>query len=413
MKSNYKRLGNYIREVDIRNIGLHDIKLLGVSIQKVFMDSIANTIGTDMSTYKMIKRGQFAYGPVTSRNGDKISVALLDEFDQAIISQAYTSFEITNTNELLPEYLMMWFRRPEFDRYARFMSHGSAREIFSWEDMCDVELPVPSIDKQMEIVKEYHIIVDRIEMNNKLIEKLEETAQMVYKQWFVDFEFPDENGQPYRTNGGEMKFVLDGQIEIPASWRSMKIGDLCECNPSTISSKDKIKSITYLDTGSITNNEIEAIQTLNLEEDEIPSRAKRKVNHNDIVFSTVRPNLKHFGILKNIAENMVVSTGFAVLRTNHSNLCSELIYLSITNEEVLSNLQSRAEMSVSTYPSINPEDLLDINFFLPPEEFLKKTQTVFESIFIMLANYQKEKSVLKKLHDVLLAKLASIGGGVL
>ena len=139
----YKRLGDYIREVNVRNRELKVTNLQGVSISKQFIPSIANTIGTDMSTYKVVNPGQFAYGPVTSRNGDKVSIALLDEYDNAIISQAYTVFEVTDHEQLLPEYLMMWFRRPEFDRYARFHSHGSAREIFDWEELCDVMLPIP------------------------------------------------------------------------------------------------------------------------------------------------------------------------------------------------------------------------------------------------------------------------------
>src|SRR5690554_2502039 len=129
MRSNYKRLGNYIQIVNKRNKKLEAETLLGVSIRKVLMPSIANTIGTNMTTYKIIKRNQFAYGPVTSRNGDKISIAILDEYDEAIVSQAYTVFKIIDENALNPEYLMMWFRRPEFDRYARYKSHGSAREI--------------------------------------------------------------------------------------------------------------------------------------------------------------------------------------------------------------------------------------------------------------------------------------------
>ena len=117
----YKRLGDYIREVNVRNRELKVTNLLGVSISKEFMPSIANTIGTDMSTYKIVEKGQFAYGPVTSRNGDKVSIALLDGYDDAIISQAYTVFEVVDQEQLWPEYLMMWFRRPEFDRYARFI----------------------------------------------------------------------------------------------------------------------------------------------------------------------------------------------------------------------------------------------------------------------------------------------------
>ena len=223
MISSYKRLGDYIQEVNIRNKDLKQYPLLGVSIRKEMMTSIANTVGTDMSTYKIIQKNQFAYGPVTSRNGDKISIALSCE-EKALLSQAYVVFE-TN-NELLPEYLMMWFRRPEFDRYARYKSHGSAREIFDWQEMSEVILPIPSVEKQQEMVNEYHTIQNRINLNNQLIAKLEETAQTIYKQWFVDFEFPfdfaqgkpSENGKPYKSNGGKMVWCEELEKEIPEGW---------------------------------------------------------------------------------------------------------------------------------------------------------------------------------------------------
>ncbi|MDD3498608.1 MAG: restriction endonuclease subunit S [Candidatus Moranbacteria bacterium] len=186
MRSNYRQLGPYIREVDVRNTAGKEENLLGVSTQKVFIVSIANTVGTDFSKYKVVKRGQFTYVPDTSRRGDKIGLAMLDHLDEGIVSSAYTVFEIINHNDLLPEYLMMWFRRPEFDRYARYMSHGSVREIFGWEEMCHVELPIPTLEKQKEIVAEYNTLVNRIKLNEELNRKLEETAQAIYKHWFVE-----------------------------------------------------------------------------------------------------------------------------------------------------------------------------------------------------------------------------------
>ena len=203
----YKRLGDYIREVNVRNRDLKVTNLLGVSISKEFMSSIANTIGTDMSTYKIVERGQFAYGPVTSRNGDKVSIALLDSYNDAIISQAYTVFEVIDHKQLLPEYLMMWFRRPEFDRYARFHSHGSAREIFDWDELCDVMLPIPSITRQREIVSEYETLTNRIRLNNQMIQHLEATAQALYRKTFVD-NIDKEN--------------------LPEGWRRGTIGDMLE-----------------------------------------------------------------------------------------------------------------------------------------------------------------------------------------
>lgn len=224
MRSNYKKLGAYIQIVNERNSSLVGHELLGVSIKKCFMPSIANIVGTDMSTYKVIHKKQFAYGPVTSRNGDKISIAILDDIDEAIVSQAYTVFEIIDHNELDPEYLMMWFRRPEFDRYARFKSHGSAREIFDWSEMCETELPIPTIEKQREIVREYNTIVNRISLNEQLIQKLEETAQTIYKRWFVEGVDCDNLPEDWRVEKLQsfckLKYgkMLDSELFLPKGY---------------------------------------------------------------------------------------------------------------------------------------------------------------------------------------------------
>lgn len=204
-KTYMKRLGDYIRQVDVRNRDLAVDNLLGLSISKQFIPSIANTIGTDMANYKVVQPRQFGYVPVTSRNGDKITVALYDGDKPCIISQAYIVFEVTDTDQLLPEYLMMWFRRPEFDRYARFKSHGSAREVFEWDEMCDVMLPVPSIEEQRKIVAEYQAVERRIENNRRLIASLESTAQTIYRKMFVDNIDPEDLPQGWRM--GKMKDV--------------------------------------------------------------------------------------------------------------------------------------------------------------------------------------------------------------
>lgn len=200
-----KRLGDYIRQVDVRNRDLAVDNLLGLSISKQFIPSIANTIGTDMANYKVVQPRQFGYVPVTSRNGDKITVALYNGDKPCIISQAYIVFEVTDTDQLLPEYLMMWFRRPEFDRYARFKSHGSAREVFEWDEMGDVMLPVPSIEEQRKIVAEYQAVERRIENNRRLIASLESTAQTIYRKMFVDNIDPEDLPQGWRM--GKMKDV--------------------------------------------------------------------------------------------------------------------------------------------------------------------------------------------------------------
>lgn len=215
-RSNYKRLGDYIRSVDVRNRDLAVTNLLGVSISKTFIPSIANTIGTDMSTYKVVEPYQFAYGPVTSRNGDKITFALYKGTEKCIISQAYETFEIVDKEQLDPDYLMMWALRPEFDRYARFKSNGSAREIFSWDEMCEVYLPVPDIATQRRIVAEYQAVEKRIATNEQLIAKLEETAQTIYKKMFVEDINPEHlpNGW-HMGNLSELGIYKNGKVTSP------------------------------------------------------------------------------------------------------------------------------------------------------------------------------------------------------
>ena len=224
MKSNYKKIGDHIRLVDERNAG-HKVKtLLGLSISKQFIPSVANIIGTDMENYKIIRKNQFACSTMQVRRDKKMPVALLQEVDEAMISQAYPIFEITDTTKLLPEYLMMWFTRQEFDREACFYAIGGVRGSLEWEDFCEMSLPIPKPDKQKEIVKEYHSIVNSIVLNNQLIQKLEETAQAIYKQWFVDFEFPNEEDKPYKSSGGEMEESELG--EIPKGWRVGELGEI-------------------------------------------------------------------------------------------------------------------------------------------------------------------------------------------
>ena len=187
MKSIFKPIGEYIRLVDERNKGLKIQQLLGLSISKQFIPSVANIIGTDMENYKVIRNNQFACSTMQVRRDKKMPVALLKEIDEAIISQAYSIFEVKDENELLPEYLMMWFERAEFDREACFHAVGGVRGSLEWEDFETMQLPIPSIEKQREIVKEYNTIQDRIKLNEQMIKKLEETAQAIYREWFEKY----------------------------------------------------------------------------------------------------------------------------------------------------------------------------------------------------------------------------------
>ena len=216
MKEGYRLLGDFIRQVDVRNTDGKEENLLGVSVQKMFIPSIANTIGTDFTKYKVVKRGQFTYIPDTSRRGDKIGIALLTDYDEGLVSNIYTVFEVKDENELLPEYLMLWFSRPEFDRYARFKSHGSVREIMDWDEMCKVKLPVPSIEKQRSIVKAYNTITDRIELKRKINDNLEATAQAVFQDQFASYYGCDKLPEGYSIVSLDSLCTVKGGKRLPA-----------------------------------------------------------------------------------------------------------------------------------------------------------------------------------------------------
>lgn len=274
MRSNYKKIGRYVRQANQRNKDMAVTNLQGININKQFMPSVANTIGVDLSKYKVVSKCQFAFNPMHVGRDEMLPISMLDKDDPVIVSPAYVVFEIKDHEELDPEYLMMWCRRPEFDRNAWFATDSSVRGGFSWSDFCDMELPVPSIKKQREIVREYSTIVNRIHLNEQMNQKLEETAQAIYKHWFVDFEFPisaeyaasigkpELEGKPYKSSGGEMVFCAELDQEIPKGWSLSKISEFCRDmkNGATPKRDDPeywdSPDIPWLKTGEISNNVI-------------------------------------------------------------------------------------------------------------------------------------------------------------
>lgn len=187
-QSSYKRLGDYIEAIDERNSDLSITLSQGISNNKCFQEP--KQVATNSVNDKIVRTGYFAYNRATTRNGEKISIALR-EGDDCTVSSAYQVFRVLDEDVLLSKYLLLWFQRPVFDRYARFKSHGSAHEFFDWEEMCEVRLPIPAIEEQREIVAQYEAITRRIALNERICANLEETAQALYNKMFVQGIDPD------------------------------------------------------------------------------------------------------------------------------------------------------------------------------------------------------------------------------
>lgn len=187
MKSNYDILGNHIRLVDVRNKDCVTDKILGISIDKFFMPSVANVIGTDLSRYKLISKGRFACNPMHLGRDERLPIALYDEDKPAIISPAYFMFEVIDNAILDENYLMMWFRRPEFDRICWFHTDGSVRGGITWEDICRLEFPLPSIEEQRKIVNSYNVITERITLKQQINDNLVAQTRAFFKNFSTQF----------------------------------------------------------------------------------------------------------------------------------------------------------------------------------------------------------------------------------
>ena len=169
---NYEPLGKHIHMIDTRNVNSVTNEVLGINIDKYFMPSVANVIGTDLSKYKLLSKGVFACNPMHVGRDERLPIALYQKDEPALVSPAYFMFEVIDKTVLNDEYLMMWFRRPEFDRVCWLKTDGSVRGGITWDDICRMEIPVIPYDEQEHIVKNYRIITDRINLKRRINDNL-------------------------------------------------------------------------------------------------------------------------------------------------------------------------------------------------------------------------------------------------
>lgn len=374
MKSNYKQLGQFVRQVDVRNSEGKEENLLGVSVQKKFIPSIANTVGTDFKKYKVVKKGQFTYIPDTSRRGDKIGIALLEDYEEGLVSNVYTVFEIIDEKQLIPEYLMLWFSRPEFDRYARFKSHGSVREVMDWDEMCKVELPVPPYEKQKEIVDGYKAITERIALKQKINDNLEAQLRAYYK------EFTSSNA----LTVGKLK-----------DYTTMQYGYTATATNSPIGSK-------FLRITDITQNSIDW--------NTVPYCPITKENHEKYVLSegdvVVARTGATVGVAKMIGKNIPDSV-FASFLVRIRPIDDDYKYyfgLAITSADFLEFVQTNA--GGSAQPQANPPLLGQFELSIPNKHSLADFNSKTIAYLSTIESNEMEISKLNEIKDVMVEMLS-------
>ena len=384
MKERYRLLGDFIRQVDVRNTDGKEENLLGVSVQKMFIPSIANTVGTDFTKYKVVKRGQFTYIPDTSRRGDKIGIALLTDYDEGLVSNIYTVFEVKDENELLPEYLMLWFSRPEFDRYARFKSHGSVREIMDWDEMCKVELPVPSIDKQRSIVKAYQTITERIDLKRRINDNLVATVTAIYRRMFI------EGGRIYPTAPLKQLCSKIGSGATPKGGKTA----YQESGVSLVRSTNVFDyAFSYDDLAHISDEQADQLSNVVVEE-------------NDVLFNITGVSVTRCCIVPADVLPARVNQHVMILRPKTAMPMSYYIMTTLCSAENKGKLMGIAQ-SGSTREAINKQEMESFSIPVPPtkevQDFEIKARGLYESVI----RNTEEIMRLNVMQQLLLSQLSS------
>ena len=373
----YKRLGDYIREVNVRNRELKVTKLVGLTIDKAFIPSVANVIGTDLSNYKVIRREQFACSLMQVSRDGKMPVAMYEE-DEAIMSPAYPMFEVIDKTALLPQYLMMWFSRSEFDREASYYAVGGVRGSLTWEDFCNMQLPVPSIERQREIVSEYETLTNRIHLNEQMIQHLEATAQTLYRKMFVD-NIHKEN--------------------LPAGWRMGTIGEFCKemksgGTPSRNHNEywDK-KDYPWLKTGEVHNNIIINVEEF-ISQTGLDNSSAKIIPKGSVIMAMYGATAAQVAYL---SCDTTTNQACCNMICHSKEDAAYLFFHLLANQEDIKKLANGGAQENLSQEIIAQQPILLLND--------KETKSLFVPILDNLIVLYKENSKLTELQSLLLAKM--------
>lgn len=385
MKSNYEPIGKHIQLVDYRNSEEVTSTVLGISIDKEFMPSVANVIGTDLSRYKLISKGLFACNPMHVGRDERLPIALYEKDSPAIVSPAYFMFEIIDRDVLNEEYLMMWFRRPEFDRECWFMTDGSVRGGITWDDLCRIKLPVPSYARQCEIVESYRAITDRIALKRAENDNLEATAMSLYKSWFIDYE----------------PFDLDDE-GLPVGWCKEKLNDKLSTSTQSINPQK-------MDCDFVWHYSIPAYDNEKLPSKDTPSSIlsnKYIVPQNAILVSKLNPDTKRIWRSVPCFENAICSTEFIVFSTKEPTHRA-FYYLLFNTGSFIDFLVSNATGSTNSRMRVKPASSLDFEFICPPNEVIDSFCRKVEPLLQKIEENHLEIRKLKELIPIAVAKMMS------
>lgn len=384
MKSNYEPLGKHIQLVDYRNSEKVTSTVLGISIDKEFMPSVANVIGTDLSRYKLISKGLFACNPMHVGRDERLPIALYEKDSPAIVSPAYFMFEIIDRDVLNEEYLMMWFRRPEFDRECWFMTDGSVRGGITWDDLCRIKLPVPSYARQCEIVESYRAITDRIALKRAENDNLEATIQAAFDKAFHDA-------------GVSLPETIIKQNKVPQGWTDATVGDFASVQTgpfgSQLHNEDYVESGTPIITVEHMDGKYIAHRNLPLvSQNDVDRLRKYDLHTGDIVFSRVG-SVDRAVMVSQHEDGWLFSGRCLRVRPYDPNTGSYFLWW--FNQPVIRQLVTASAVG-ATMPSINTSILNSIRIVFPQKDIVTQFCKMADGLIEIIATNLEE---IRKLND--------------
>ena len=384
MKLNYEPLSKHIQLVDYRNSGEVTSTVLGISIDKEFMPSVANVIGTDLSRYKLISKGLFACNPMHVGRDERLPIALYEKDIPAIVSPAYFMFEIIDRDVLNEEYLMMWFRRPEFDRECWFMTDGSVRGGITWDDLCRIKLPVPSYARQCEIVESYRAITDRIALKRAENDNLANTEQAILVETVI-------NNHTVPTALGDLVDFIDGDRGK---------------NYPTFDEFTSTGYCLFLNASNVTSTGFNFDNCMFVSEEKDKLMNKGHLSPYDIVL-TSRGTIGNVALYdKHIKyENARINSGMLIIRPKTKRLSPYFIYALLKSSYMKAAIERFK--SGSAQPQLPIKDLQKITFEIPESDtVLVALDRQFLAVEESISINNNEIGNLKELSNVLLAELS-------
>lgn len=399
MKSNYEPLGKHIRLVDYRNSEEVTSTVLGISIDKEFMPSVANVIGTDLSRYKLISKGLFACNPMHVGRDERLPIALYEKDNAAIVSPAYFMFEIIDRDVLNEEYLMMWFRRPEFDRECWFMTDGSVRGGITWDDLCRIKLPVPSYARQCEIVESYRAITNRIALKRAENDNLRATAET---EFFRLIRYPQIQEVPSQ----------DTEIGVyPSDWILTTLGQVLSTiidrrglTPTKLGGEWSPDGIIAISAKSVKNHELINLDIANRVDRELYERwMPQKLQPHDILMTSEAP-LGEFYFIADFSEYCLSQRLFA-MRANTEIVEPTVLYFQLTDS--IGKHQIDIRKTGTTVTGIRQSELVQVPVILPPKQVQQSFARFCNPIMLSIERNSAEIRALSKVKTMIQAQLSS------